>query len=670
MLITAAGFAWALSPCAAAPGPDAQPRAGVPAQGDRAAEAEHCTIILVTAPATGGRVLPPTVTMAGEALIARQPRSIADALRGLPGVSARPNSRGETVPRIRGSEERQTTVFLDGAPLAVPWDGRFDLALLPTGLIGRIDVRKGATSIEYGANAVAGVVDLQSRRGGNGSGSLGLIQAGTYGLIETSAVVGGRVSGADVTLAGSRQVQDASRLADPAALPFSQNDSRRRTNSRSAASTVFAAIGDSSGALEWRASLLHFDAKRGIAPESDRDPTLFAPRYWRYPAISFTQATILARAEIGRNANLHGVVWRQWYDQTIDAYRSADYSALRGREQGADRTSGGRLTLSHPVGPFRARWSASAQTTTHVQIDTALPGAAAAPLRYRQDLVSLGAEADLPLGERTQLTLGLGYDRSSNPLTGDKPGHPASGAGTFSVNLRKRLDARWALSLSTGRRTRFPSPRELFGEALGRFLPNPELKPETAWLADLELSFRSPALNLSLNPFLMRNLNGIGQRVVRVGAQSLRQRYNVDGTTSFGVDALLAASAGPWSLELGGTILDARADSGAAPFRGLIQRPAYEGLVALAWEPADALDLRAELRLIGPAVDLGPGGTYSRLPPAAELNLRASVGLMPIGSSRRLLATLAVDNATDALILPQLGLPLPGRTVRVGIRIQ
>jgi iron complex outermembrane receptor protein len=121
-------------------------------------------LITVTAPAGRGRVTTPVVGLTDEALLDRQPRSVADALRGLPGVSVRTNSRGETVARVRGSDERQTLVFLDGAPLAVPWDGRVDIGLIPAGLLGGLSVRKGAGAIEYGANAVAGVVDLTTDR--------------------------------------------------------------------------------------------------------------------------------------------------------------------------------------------------------------------------------------------------------------------------------------------------------------------------------------------------------------------------------------------------------------------------------------------------------------------------------------------------------------------------
>jgi outer membrane receptor protein involved in Fe transport len=94
------------------------------------------------------------VVTAGQLLL-EQPAGLDQALDRMTGVMARVNSRGESVVRVRGAEERQTAVFIDGAPAAVPWDGRLDLGVLPVGLIGRVEVVKGAAPIEYGTNAVS-----------------------------------------------------------------------------------------------------------------------------------------------------------------------------------------------------------------------------------------------------------------------------------------------------------------------------------------------------------------------------------------------------------------------------------------------------------------------------------------------------------------------------------
>lgn len=644
-----------------------------PADGDSTAEE---ALLTVTAPVWRGRVMSPGVELDTDALVDRQPRSVADALRGLPGVIIRPNSRGESVPRVRGSEERQTQVFLDGAPITVPWDGRINLDLIPAGLIGGITVRKGAVPIEYGANAVAGVVDMTTRRGGaegEGHGVAGVYQLGTYNSQTMSAVGSFGVGRTDVTIAAGHMSQEALPVADLSRLPYSQDDSGRRTNTQASTGSVFAALGGELGdTVDWRASVLHFGGSRGVAPESDRDPAVFAPRYWRYPDIDFTQATIGMNARLAPAVNLNVTGWQQWFEQTIDAYRSVDYARLRSSEHNDDTTTGGRVTLTNPAGPVTLRWSGTAQSTTHVQTDTAYPPGIPGPdLTYRQNLFSLGVEADVPIAQGTRFTAGVGYDISTNPLTGDKPAQPDSSAPAFSLGLYHRFDQNWGLTLTGGRRTRFPSARELFGEALGRFLPNPDLKPETVWMADAELTWASKGVSVTLNPFYQRTTDGISQRVVRVGNASLRQRYNVSGATSYGLDALAVFPLGEsWSFQLAGTALSANADEGAAPFRRQVQRPGYEATAAVDWAPKGLFDVRAEVRFIGDAVDLGPDGKEAALPAATELNMRVAVPIIRFEGGTRLSITAAVDNMTNAFIEPQLGLPLPGRTIRMGIRVE
>ena len=112
------------------------------------------------------------------------------------------------------------------------------------------------------------------------------------------------------------------------------------------------------------------------------------------------------------------------------------------------------------------------------------------------------------------------------PKTGDKPAQPSQGGAVFSSLVRQKLSNDLTFSLSGGKRTRFASARELFGEALGRFLINPDLKPETALLIDAELAWVTGPFTIKLNPYFADGKNTISQRVV--GA--LRQRFNLSGT--------------------------------------------------------------------------------------------------------------------------------------------
>jgi iron complex outermembrane receptor protein len=627
---------------------------------------EQWETITITAAATPGRVLPPNSLIEEQDLLDRQPRTAAEALRALPGISVNPNSRGEAVAKLRGAEERQTPVFLDGAPLAVPWDGRADLGTLPAGLIGSVRLMKGAAPVEYGTNAVAGAVDLETRSGGERNLRAG-VSAGSRGYLDGSfvATVPGR---ADLTIAAAGLRRDAEPVASLSALPFSQRASDQRTNTDLRSGSLFGAVRIEEGPLTARAYLLHIQARRGIAPESDRDPAIDAPRYWRYPLIRQTQLSLASTYAVSAESSIKLVGWRQYYDQAIDQYTDASYSTVRTRERSDDRTSGGRLIVTAPLDALVLRLVGTAQTSTHSQFERSIASNSVTPeLTYRQNLYTMGVEADYRTGI-VRGTLGIAYDRSTNPRTGDKPAQPPSDAFAFSAAARAPLAETLALAVSVGRRTRFPSSRELFGEALGRFVPNPDLRPERAWLADAELSWSTPALSLTINPFVARLEGAISQRVVDVGGRRLRQRFNLSGSTRYGVEAAAALALAPrLSLEASGLWLRARADAGDAPFRRLPQRPDYELRLALDHELAKDASLRAEFRRTGPAVDLDPRGGMARLPAGNELSLRGRARIADIGSRHRLHIVGAVDNITNDVVLPQLGLPLPGRSFRIGL---
>lgn len=617
---------------------------------------------------SAARVLPPAVELAEDGLRERQPRSAGEVLKGLAGVSIRPNSRGETIARVRGSEERQTQIFLDGAPLSIPWDGRVDLGALPAGLIGSVRVAKGAAPIEYGANAVAGAVDFETRSGGAGNfraeGSIGSLGYGDLSAVAT--LPAGKV---DLTFAAAGLTRDADRVARPGALPFSQPERVRRVNTDLDSGSLFAAARYTEGALSLRAYLLHVENERGVAPESDRDPRTANVRYWRYPSAELTQASVTAAVETGARSLIKLTAWRQWYGQQIDQYTDVTYRRLSAQQNDDDDTLGGRLLIAAGTGPFDLRLLGTALTSRHAQIDTNAAGVPGPRLVFRQNLYTLGAEADIGLGQ-AKATFGVGYDRSSNPRTGDKPAQPTKDALVLSAALRMPLDEQTVLTFSGGRRNRFPSARELFAEALGRFLPNPDLQPERAWLADAELRWSRPGLSLVVNPFLIRAENTIAQRVVRVNGRNLRQRYNLAGSTSFGLDVTANGAILPGLVfELAGTAMRARADAGSAAFRRLVQRPSYELYGALDWAAAPALLLRAEVRQVGDAVDLSPTGQKARLAPGTEVNLRARVEVGSVRGRTRLYLTGSIDNLLDDVVTPQLGLPLPGRAFRIGFQI-
>ncbi|KAA0971691.1 TonB-dependent receptor [Aureimonas fodinaquatilis] len=145
----------------------------------------------------------------GEDLERRQIRLVSDALRQVPGVTVgRSGSVGsQTQVRIRGAEDNQTLVLIDGVEVNDPASGNaFDFAHLLTQDVERIEVLRGPQSALYGSDAIGGVVNIITRRGEGVPGMSIQVEGGTRGTAAGSVSASGADDRADffISLGGYR----------------------------------------------------------------------------------------------------------------------------------------------------------------------------------------------------------------------------------------------------------------------------------------------------------------------------------------------------------------------------------------------------------------------------------------------------------------------------------
>ena len=72
--------------------------------------------------------------------------------------------RSEKVISVRGFDSRRISVYVDGIPVSVPYDGNFDYGRFLTSDLSQISVSKGFSSVIYGANTMGGVINLVSKK--------------------------------------------------------------------------------------------------------------------------------------------------------------------------------------------------------------------------------------------------------------------------------------------------------------------------------------------------------------------------------------------------------------------------------------------------------------------------------------------------------------------------
>ncbi len=127
----------------------------------------------------------PLTTLTGEDISAAAPTSVGDLLQTMPSVGVSLNSNGTQGTsfgvssinlRYLGSAEgsgNRTLVLVDGKRWVNAVGGRgfrdfVDLNTIPLGMIDRIEVLKDGASAIYGADAIAGVVNIHTKRGLDG----------------------------------------------------------------------------------------------------------------------------------------------------------------------------------------------------------------------------------------------------------------------------------------------------------------------------------------------------------------------------------------------------------------------------------------------------------------------------------------------------------------------
>ena len=114
--------------------------------------------------------------------------SMADVLNFQTGVRVEETCSNCGVPQIRinGLEGQYTQILMDSRPIFSSLASVYGLEQLPAGMVDRIEVIRGGGSALYGANAIAGVVNIitkePSRNSLNISNSSAFTQQGTYDI--------------------------------------------------------------------------------------------------------------------------------------------------------------------------------------------------------------------------------------------------------------------------------------------------------------------------------------------------------------------------------------------------------------------------------------------------------------------------------------------------------
>ncbi|MCC7257694.1 MAG: TonB-dependent receptor [Gammaproteobacteria bacterium] len=581
--------------------------------------------------------LPGALTVIGrDDIEARADAGFVDLLRAVPGIHVvQPGAGGVTQLFLRGAEPNYTLFLIDGIEVNDPTNtrgGSFDLAAIGLADVERVEIVRGPQSSIYGADALAGVVNVVGRTGGGEPVATVEAEAGSEELARGSLAVAGALGTGGYALAFSRR-------DDGEAVPGSHYE----------ADTVLGRLRLApADGLEVGAVARYAGTERSSFPEESG-----GPQHAQWRGLDTGEAH-----ELGLGGDFDWTLAPQLAVQgTLSRYERRDRYDSPGIAPG-DRVppNGARNDLERSKAALRltsdggGRWSATAGVDFQRESGESAGYVDFAPdLRLANDF-SLDRNTTGVFAEgRVQATDGLWLQAS---LRRDEPqGASAETTGRVGAVFAlaggaTRLHANWGTGF------RLPSFFALGSPLVG----NPQLRPEQSESVELGIGQRlGGSLDLAMTVFAVDY-----EDFIDFDEQSFRN-VNRDRVTSRGVELAAAWTPGP-TLALRGHATHVDLDV-VGEERQLLQRPDWRAGAGLRWTPQAAWQLDLDWLWVGETLDHAlPTGTL-----ALDAYHRVDLAL-GWQATPRLRVTFAIDNLFDADYEEAIGFPAPGLRSRASVR--
>lgn len=503
--------------------------------------------VVVTAtriPTRAGDVPIAVTVVTGAQLEARGIRTVADALRSVPGASVVPTDAYGSVTSVfvRGGQSAYVKVLIDGVPQNAP-GGYYDFANLTTDNVERIEVVRGPASVLYGSDAVTGVVQLFTRDGRGAPHGSVAVSGGTYAsaLVETSVAAGDGRAGYAI---------NASRFTSDGVYPLNNQYRNEVVSGR----LGFRPDDQTDAALSVRYgdALYHF-------PTDYRGDTVSNNQHQlaRGPSVGFDlRHTFSPRLDGGLTATWH----RDNYQYAIAPNDSSDHTTFASSSSDWNTRTGLDARVN-------ARLPQQDLITLGVALEReAVEGTSLATAQSRND-GAVYLQVVTPPVRSASLTLGARLE--DNERFGSYATYRAGGS------VRLAAGTRAVASIGTGFRE--PSFYETFATPFSH--GNPNLKPEHSFSWETGLEYTTPGRGVAARAtyFHQRFRDLIQYSFVLVGPDY----SNVADATAEGLELGLQGALGAgFSLDASYTYVDAR--DGTTNLR-LQRRPSHTGSLGLGY---------------------------------------------------------------------------------------
>lgn len=472
------------------------------------------------------QVLEPIIIIDRKALEDSLATDVGDVLRFHAGLDiGRSGGPGQPLALfIRGAKSDQSIVMIDGVRINPGTYGGAPLQNLAPELFERIEIVKGPRSAIYGTDAIGGVVNLITRRGGP-TGAAAMLGYGRYGTGEFSVAGSYMAGGSSVqaALTGQRSTGFPTFAADSADRGYKNLSGTAAVATRIAALDVGAFYWRSTGTSNYAEPVYTSDysAFASFNPADER----FANSVFAVHASGSVTDSWRARLTLSRNID----DLRQGQLDAVDPSLGGDYdyTSRDTVDLQNDITIGGaQLSQVFTFGAILSQEQTdSLSFATHYSVGTH------AQTYYLQDQFKFGSQRLL--------------------LAGGDYRHPSFGNhATWNAEYGYAATEDLLLTVSAGTAFRAPSATDRFG-----YGGNPDLRPESSRNFEAGIKVRMSGLQeLSFAAFE----NTISNLIVSVfnptDFTSLNQ--NIEQARIRGLEGTWELRSAPWSLRVAADLQD------------------------------------------------------------------------------------------------------------------
>lgn len=414
-------------------------------------------------------------------------RDLSEIIRYAPGVQVTWGNKMEFTLKLRGMDSRRIALLIDGVPNYEPYYGSFDLKTVSAAGLDALQISKGPSSVLYGPNTLAGIVNVITRR--PAAGPYLTVQGSTGARATVSSGLDAGFSWKKFSFAGtaSYQKSDGFNYPHPSTgdpVEWMNTDYRRAGFNGKVLYTP-------SSGTEIQINGNVYTSKYGMPPAYGFQKA----RYWHFKNWDRYGINAGGFTSLGGNSTLRFRGFLVNYKNTLDQYKDQAMS-VRQFESTFNNSVYGGFALADLGLSARNSLKLSLnyqRDVARTRDDVGLPF-----VEYSQGTLSAAAEDHLALNDRWKLIGGASLDviykheggatTRLNPLIGLK------------FTPADHLD----LHVSLAQKSRFPNMRSLYSPSNG----NPDLLSETGTNAEIGFTWDRGVL-LSGAVFLYRFKNMI-----------------------------------------------------------------------------------------------------------------------------------------------------------------